>query len=183
MKKRTYIIKIIFPIICIIVGALLSGYITVEYSNDCKKANWQPAEATVTDMDSYETSGDTRRTIYIITYNYEVNGVEYTADIRSEVPSQVGRSINIKYNPDEPSKSTTLTAPDTSKFIIILFFGIVSIFGGIIFTVIIWKNRLIFTDVEYEKNEPYYQGTNQKSVSKSYLKTFLFLNKSVKNGQ
>lgn len=174
MKKRTYIIKIIFPIICIIVGALLSGYITVEYSNDCKKANWQPAEATVTDMDSYETSGDTRRTIYIITYNYEVNGVEYTADIRSEVPSQVGRSINIKYNPDEPSKSTTITTPDTSKFIIILFFGIVLIFGGIIFTVVIWKNRLIFTDVEYDKSEPYYQGTNQKSVSKSYLKTILF---------
>ena len=174
MKKRTYIIKIIFPIICIIVGALLTGYITVEYSNDCKKANWQPAEATVTDMDSYETSGDTRRTIYIITYNYEVNGVEYTADIRSEVPSQVGRSINIKYNPDEPSKSTTITTPDTSKFIIILFFGIVLIFGGIIFTVVIWKNRLIFTDVEYDKSEPYYQGTNQKSVSKSYLKTILF---------
>lgn len=174
MKRRTYIIKIIFPIICIIVGALLAGYITVEYSNDCKKANWQPAEATVTDMDSYETAGDTRRTIYIITYNYEVNGVEYTADIRSEVPSQVGRSINIKYNPDEPSKSTTITAPDTSKFIIILFFGIVLIFGGVIFTVIIWKNRLIFTDVEYDKSDPYYQGPNQKSASKSYLKIFLF---------
>lgn len=177
MKRRTYIIKIIFPIICIIVGALLAGYITVEYSNDSKKANWQPTEATVTDMDSYETSGssdDAGRTIYIITYNYEVNGVEYTADIRSEVPSQVGRNINIKYNPDEPSKSTTITAPDTSKFIIILFFAIVLIFGGIIFTIIIWKNRLIFTDIEYEKSKPYYQGPNQKSVSKPYLKTLLF---------
>lgn len=114
------------------------------------------------------------RTIYIITYNYEVNGIEYTNEIRSEVPSQVGRNINIKYNPDEPSKSTTITAPDTSKLIITLFFGIVSIFGGVIFTVIIWKNKLIFTDVEYDKNEPYYQGPNQKSVSKSYLKIILF---------
>ncbi len=164
----------IFPIICIIVGILLSGYATTEYINDSQKVKWQPTEATVTDMDSYETSGDTRRTIYIITYNYEVNGIEYTNEIRSEVPSQVGRSINIKYNPDEPSKSTTITAPDTSKFIIILFFGIVSIFGGVIFTVIIWKNRLIFTDVEYDKNKPYYQGPHRKSVSKTYLKTILY---------
>lgn len=154
MKKRTYIVKMIFPIMCIIVGILLSGYATTEYINDCQEVKWQPTEAIVTDMDSYETSGgrnDLPTTIYIITYNYEVNGIEYTNEIRSEVPSQVGRNINIKYNPDEPSKSTTITAPDTSKFIIILFFSIVSIFGGVIFTVIIWKNRLIFTDIEYEK--------------------------------
>lgn len=167
----------IFPIVCIIVGILLSGYATTEYINDCQEVKWQPTEAIVTDMDSYETSGgrnDLPTTIYIITYNYEVNGIEYTNEIRSEVPSQVGRNINIKYNPDEPSKSTTITAPDTSKFIIILFFSIVSIFGGVIFTVIIWKNRLIFTDIEYEKNEPHYLEPNRKSVSKAYLKTILF---------
>ena len=169
----------IFPIICIIVGILLSGYATTEYINDCQKVKWQPTEAIVTDMDSYVTSvygsRHTRRnrTIYIITYNYEVNGIEYTNEIRSEVPSQVDRNINIKYNPDEPSKSTTITAPDTSLFIIV-FFGIVLIFGGVIFTVIIWKNRFIFTDIEYDKSEPYYQGPNRKSVSKSYLKTILF---------
>ncbi len=169
----------IFPIICIIVGILLSGYATTEYINDCQKVKWQPTEAIVTDMDSYVTSvygsRHTRRnrTIYIITYNYEVNGIEYTNEIRSEVPSQVDRNINIKYNPDEPSKSTTITAPDTSLFIIV-FFGIVLIFGGVIFTVIIWKNRFVFTDIEYDKSEPYYQGPNQKSVSKSYLKTILF---------
>ncbi|WP_294836923.1 DUF3592 domain-containing protein [uncultured Eubacterium sp.] len=178
MKKR-YIIEMIFPIICIIVGILLSGYATTEYINDCQKVKWQPTEAIVTDMDSYVTSvygsRHTRRnrTIYIITYNYEVNGIEYTNEIRSEVPSQVDRNINIKYNPDEPSKSTTITAPDTSLFIIV-FFGIVLIFGGVIFTVIIWKNRFVFTDIEYDKSEPYYQGPNQKSVSKSYLKTILF---------
>lgn len=177
MKKRTYIVKMIFPIICIIVGILLSGYVTTEYINDCQKVKWQPTEAIVTDMDSYETSGgrdDPTITTYIITYNYEVNGIEYTNEIRSEVPSQVGRNINIKYNPDEPSKSTTITAPDTSKFIMILFFGIVSIFGGVIFTVIIWENRFIFTDVKYDKSEPYYLEPNRKSVSKSYLKTILF---------
>ncbi|WP_448900981.1 DUF3592 domain-containing protein [Eubacterium sp.] len=176
---KRYIIKMIFPIICIIVGILLSGYATTEYINDCQKVKWQPTEAIVTDMDSYVTSvygsRHTRRnrTIYIITYNYEVNGIEYTNEIRSEVPSQVDRNINIKYNPDEPSKSTTITAPDTSLFIIV-FFGIVLIFGGVIFTVIIWKNRFVFTDIEYDKSEPYYQGPNQKSVSKSYLKTILF---------
>ena len=176
---KRYIIKMIFPIICIIVGILLSGYATTEYINDCQKVKWQPTEAIVTDMDSYVTSvygsRHTRRnrTIYIITYNYEVNGIEYTNKIRSEVPSQVDRNINIKYNPDEPSKSTTITAPDTSLFIIV-FFGIVLIFGGVIFTVIIWKNRFVFTDIEYDKSEPYYQGPNQKSVSKSYLKTILF---------
>lgn len=155
---------------------MLSGYATTEYINDCQKVKWQPTEAIVTDMDSYETSGGLHnlpRTIYIITYNYEVNGIEYTNEIRAEVPSQVGRNINIKYNPDEPSKSTTITAPDTSLFIIV-FFGIILIIGGSVFTVIIWKNRFIFTDNEYEKNEPYYQGPNRKSVSKSYLKTILF---------
>lgn len=176
---KRYIIKMIFPIICIIVGILLSGYATTEYINDCQKVKWQPTEAIVTDMDSYVTSvygsRHTRRnrTIYIITYNYEVNGIEYTNEIRSEVPSQVGRNISIKYDPKEPSKSTTITAPDTSLFIIV-FFGIVLIFGGVIFTVIIWKNRFVFTDIEYDKSEPYYQGPNQKSVSKSYLKTILF---------
>lgn len=170
----------IFPIICIIVGILLSGYATTEYINDCQKVKWQPTEAIVTDMDSYVTSvygsRHTRRnrTIYIITYNYEVNGIEYTNETRSEVPSQVGRNINIKYNPKEPSKSTTIIAPDTSLFIIILVFSIILIIGGSIFTVVIWKNRSVFTDIEYEKNEPYYQEPNRKSVSKSCLKTILF---------
>ena len=174
---KRYIIKMIFPIICIIVGILLSGYATTEYINDCQKVKWQPSEAIVTDMDSYETSGgryNLTRTIYIITYNYEVNGIEYTNEIRSEAPSQVGRNINIKYNPKEPSKSRTIIAQDISSFIIILVFSIILIIGGSIFTVVIWKNRFVFTDIEYEKNKPYYQEPNRKSISKSHLKTILF---------
>ena len=91
----------IFPIICIIVGILLSGYATTEYINDCQEVKWQPTEAIVTDMDSYETSGGRNnlpRTIYIITYNYEVNGIEYTNEIFDIIDEKINNLLDKKIN-------------------------------------------------------------------------------------
>lgn len=174
MKKN--FIPILLPIISIIAGIMLAGYITYDYSNECKNAKWPSTEATVVDMNSYVSSGggiksSTSKTIYIITYSYDINGEKYKGEVRSLNPIPVGNSIEIKYNPEAPSFSTSITTPDTERFVISLIFGIILIAAGIIFTTIIWKKRALLT---YEiEDKPYYHEPKQKRNPTAYLKLLL----------
>lgn len=169
MKKMRIPSKIILPVIFMIAGIILAGYIIYNYANECESAKWTSAQAAVIDMNSYEEGGIRRsgHTVYVITYSYDVDGVQYEGACRSYTPVIVGDSLEIKYNPESPSASTAITTPDTQRFIFVLLFSIVLIAGGIIFTVIIWKNRVKFT---YEaEDKPYYHEPKQRRNPKSYL--------------
>ncbi|MGN1203209.1 MAG: DUF3592 domain-containing protein [Eubacterium sp.] len=170
MKKRRIPIEIILPIISIIAGIILAGYITYDYANECENTKWPSVEASVIDMNSYEEANTRRRigkTVYVITYSYDINGVEYNGETRSYTPILVGDSLEIKYNPESPSTSTAITKPDTQRFIIILLFSIVLIAAGVLFTIMIWQNRFLLT---YEaEDKPYYHEPKQKRNPKSYL--------------
>ena len=173
MKKGKYISKMIFPIICIIVGIILLGYITIDYTKECEQAKWPSIDATVIDMDSYETGhgrADFAHTVYKTTYSYEVGNKKYTGEIRSYSPHQVGKNISVKYNPDNPSESTGITTPDTSRFVIAIIFGFVLVFVGILFTVIVWKNRFILSADDDTKHYP---SPKQKRNPKAYLPLLL----------
>lgn len=170
MKKMRIPVEIILPIISIIAGIVLAGYITYDYINECERAKWPSVQATVVDMDSYESANTRRRigkTVYVITYGYDIDGVEYEGEMRSYTPILVGDSIEVKYNPELPSTSTAITKPDTQRFVVALVFGIILIAVGVLFIIVIWKNRYALT---YEaEDKPYYHGPKEKRNPKSYL--------------
>lgn len=171
-KKRLYS-NILFPIICIIVGLLLGGYITYQYAEECDNAKWPSTQATVVDMNSYESSSahHSSRTIYVISYEYIVDDISYKGETRSYSPNQVGNRIEIKYNPDNPSDSTAATVPDTERFIVILIFSVILVVSGIFFTIVIWENRSGLSVVSEDK--PYYHGPKERINPKSYLKPLI----------
>lgn len=178
MRKLKFPSEIILPIICIIVGVILIGFVTVNYISENEKMNWTTIEATTTDMDSVERSGGGRRfggrTLYLITYSYVIDGTEYTNTARLYHPIAVGENIQIKYNPNEPSSSTTLQKPNTKTFVIALVLGVVLIASGVLFTAIIWKNRFIFvTNSSDAEDKPYYHNPNDKAKPTAYLKLLI----------
>lgn len=173
MNKKKLYSKILFPIICIIVGLLLGGYITYQYAEECNNIKWPFTQATVVDMNSYESSSvnHSNRTIYVISYEYIVENISYKGEIRSYYPNQVGNRIEIKYNPDNPADSTAVIVPDTERFIIVLIFSVILIVSGIFFTIVIWKNRFSLSVVSEDK--PYYHGPKERINPKSYLKLLI----------
>lgn len=170
MKKLRIPVEIILPIIAVIAGIVLAGYITYDYINECERAKWPSVQATVVDMDSYEETNSRKRirkTVYVITYNYDIDGIEYEGETRSYTPILVGDSIEVKFNPELPSTSTAITKPDTQRFVVALVFGIILIAVGAVFVIVIWKSRYALT---YEaEDKPYYHGPNEKRNPKSYL--------------
>lgn len=170
MKKMRILTKLILPVISIIAGIVLAGYIIYDYANECENTKLPSVEAVVIDMNSYEETTGSRRsgkTVYVITYSYDINGVEYKGETRSYTPILVGDSIEVKYNPELPSVSTANTTPDTQGFIIVLIFSIVLIAVGVLFTILIWQNRVLLT---YEtEDKPHYHEPKQKRNPKSYL--------------
>lgn len=169
MKKLRIPFQIILPIIAVIAGIVLAGYITYDYVNECERAKWPSVQGTVVDMDSYEENSIRRigKTVYVISYAYNIDGVEYEGETRSKKPILVGDSIEVKYNPELQSSSTTITTPDTERFVVALVFGIILIAVSAVFVIVIWRNRYILT---YEsEDKPYYHEPKQRRSPKSYL--------------
>lgn len=171
MNKKKLYSKMLFPIVCIIVGLLLGGYITYQYAEECDHTKWPSTQATVVDMNSYESGGGAKhsnRTIYVISHEYVVEDISYKGEIKSYYPNQVGNRIEIKYNPKNPADSTAVTVPDTEMFIVVLIFSVILVVSGVFFTIVIWKNRFILSVVSEDK--PYYHGPKERINPKSYLR-------------
>lgn len=166
--------KILLPIICIIAGIMLLGYSSHNYITDCKNVKWNSTDAVVVDLDSYETSSGGgkhsvhKRTVYVVSYEYYVDNVKYQEKARYQNPIIVGDTITVKYNPNAPSQSTTVTKPDTKGFVILLIFSAVFIIVGVLFFVIILRNKDYYTSSKSE-DKPYYHPPKEKRNFKSYL--------------
>ena len=166
MKKIKFFI---LPVLCIIAGLAMSAYITSQYVDDCRKANWPSATAIVLDLTSYEKSGVHNRTetFYVIKYRYEVDGISYDGEFQSKKPMLTGNSFEIKYNPETPDNSTTVTKPDTGGLVFVLAFGLLFIIDGAFFIFVIYKSRFYLCDeTEYKAEQGF---TKQKRNIKTYL--------------
>lgn len=89
--------------------------------------DWIETTAIVTYVSEINTrtSRGSRRTDYDIYYTYAINGKEYDGkidDINRSFP--IGDKINIKYDPNEPDKSTHITEPAISVLIMGVIFGV-----------------------------------------------------------
>lgn len=99
----------------------------ISYIGQFGQRNWLVATASVINVDEYSDGYKNKSTRYNILYQYEAEGNIFTGQIRgSNAPKKLGETLEVKYDPDAPERSTPYLEPT---------FGIVAsgIIGFLIF--------------------------------------------------
>lgn len=131
--------------IAFLIAALYLGYGAVTaYLTDVSRQDWIQTPAIVTEVDSREirrSAGKHRtryETVYDITYNYQVDGQDYTGYITGAYSPRVpGENVTVKYDPEAPGDSTARLAPSLYDLVVPLI--IAAVFGVIgFFTSGLW---------------------------------------------
>lgn len=106
------------------------------YIDEHNQKDWIITTAYVIDISSgYSSSRRNRGVIYNITYQYEVNGKEYSDKLYNRsLAMGLGDKIKAKYVPNAPGNSTDILAPSLKNLIIFLVFGAIFITTGFFFS-------------------------------------------------
>lgn len=107
--------------VCVIVCAVmfLWGGIA-DYQMRQKQVDWPVADATVmhVDEESRTTHNHARYTVYTIHYQYSVDGQVYGGNFEQNRGMQVGETMQVKYDPNDPAYSTHVLEPSISSIVI-----------------------------------------------------------------
>ena len=181
MKRNSFfsIIFRIVGIVILIVGIRMIAEGTINYIEQHKQVDWITTTAEITDVSSRVKSSGTRRgltsTVYDITYQYEVDGITYSDEIRSHPEIRlVGDSIKIKYNPVMPDNSTTKLSPSVGDLLVFIIFGaIFGVLGFFLSGLYAVIRRLLRRDKPEEKEElppeEYVELENTKKVAGPFV--------------
>ena len=137
MKRRTLslIISGLLGVIAILSGIYLMAASVTNYIAESKKTDWIVTEARITDVSSrVKRNSKSSTTFYDLTYQYEADGKTYTGK-KSSVSGirLVGDEIKIKYDPDNPSDSTSDITPNKDDLIYPFGGGVLFLAAGIFF--------------------------------------------------
>ena len=184
--KRNRILSVIFRIVgvvILIVGIRMICEGTLNYIEQHKQADWVTTTAEITDVSSRVRSSGTRRkntsTVYDITYQYEVDGIIYSDELRSYPEIRmVGDEITIKFDPDAPGSSTTKLSPSISDLLVFVIFGAVfGVLGFFLSGLYAFIRRLLRRGKPEEKEElppeEYVQLEKSKETSKPFVKVMV----------
>lgn len=124
----------IMGIIVLILGFRMVGEGIYNYIDEHQQKDWISTTAYVIDISSEYSSSSTKhgsRVRYDITYQYEVDGKEYSDKLynRSQAIG-LGNKIKIKYDPTTPEDSTDILSPSLHNLIVFLVFGTIFITIG-----------------------------------------------------
>lgn len=156
LKRR---VRTGLPIFLVTVGIILaiSSVIafwngSIDYQIQLEQKNWQSTNATVSFVEEdfeFTQAGKTsyRTTNYNIHYVYVVDGKEYTGVIENcNQSTDIGTSLNIKYNPNSPEKSTDILEPNRRFIVNGSALGGIGAIMFVLTFVLLRKNRKIDMD-------------------------------------
>lgn len=160
---RFWGIFILFAGLYLIIGGV-KDYITLYQQED-----WPMQTAHVSDISSrIKRSGVRKRrtshTVYDIQYEYEVEGMIYSGElIGSYEIFMVGDPLTIKYDPDDPSFSTTNLSPQLSELLVPLIVGLIFTTIGIFLSGLYslirkWRRRSLPEEPELLPPEAYQES-------------------------
>ena len=137
MKRRnlSLIISGLLGVIAILSGIYLMAASVTNYIAESQKTDWIVTEARITDVSSrVKRNSRSSTTFYDLTYQYEADGKTYTGK-KSSVSGirLVGDEIKIKYDPDNPSDSTSDITPNKDDLIYPFGGGVLFLAAGIFF--------------------------------------------------
>ncbi len=183
--KRNKIISTaarIVGVVILLTGLRMIGEGVYNYINEHNQKDWISVSAYVIDVKSEYSHSSTKRgsrARYDITYQYEVDGVEYSDILynRSK-PLAIGDTVKVKYDPDSASDSTDILSPSIGNLVLFIGFGGVLSLAGFFLSgiwALIQKIRRKGQPVEKEELPPeeyitpYNDTKKPKSVSKAFV--------------
>ena len=164
------------------IAALITGlYLVVgsiqDYMIQHDRMDWTVQTAQVSDISSRivsrgSASHGKSRTVYDITYQYEVGGQTYMGEVLGSTSIRmVGDTLKIKYDPEAPGNSTTRLSPQLSDLLIPIVAGVVfGILGFFISGIYSWIRKLWRQDEPEEEDllppEEYINSVEEKKSPK-----------------
>lgn len=147
---RRKILALVGVLFCL--GGCYFGYFGVSnYQAEQSQKDWPTTDAVVISVEQRRESSGIRHSsstlVYDVTYEYTVNETLYTGEIKGTVSQkEIGESFPVKYDPESPSVSTYILAPQPDALA-------ANLFGGLFFLAIgIWA--IIFPPGRKRKEEP-----------------------------
>ena len=125
------------------------------YIQSYKQTDWVFGSAYITDISELNRSKVGRGGInYSMTYEYEVDGTHYTGEFGPLANFiAVGKSIQIKYDPDAPENSTGFLSPSSSDLVFAIAGLILAVVGFFLSGIFGLIRRLIGKDHSDGKEE------------------------------
>lgn len=147
---RRKILALVGVLFCL--GGCYFGYFGVSnYQAEQSQKDWPTTDAVVISVEQRRESSGIRHSsstlVYDVTYEYTVNETLYTGEIKGTVSQkEIGESFPVKYDPESPSGSTHILAPQPDALA-------ANLLGGLFFLAIgIWA--IIFPPGRKRKEEP-----------------------------
>ena len=147
---RRKILALVGVLFCL--GGCYFGYFGVSnYQAEQSQKDWPTTDAVVISVEQRRESSGIRHSsstlVYDVTYEYTVNETLYTGEIKGTVSQkEIGESFPVKYDPESPSVSTYILAPQPDALA-------ANLLGGLFFLAIgIWA--IIFPSGRKRKEEP-----------------------------
>ena len=119
----------LFGILILFIGIRMIGEGIYNYINEHTQKDWITIYAEVSDISSeysrtWSRHGSHSHVSYDITYQYEVDGQEYSGMLYNRVePMALGEKVKIKYDPNAPEDSNYILSPSIYNMIILLICG------------------------------------------------------------
>lgn len=133
LNEKSFLFWTFMGVLCSVVAVLMLWIGINDYTTQLKQVDWPITEATVLYVEEkIETSHSGRHsrstTHYDTYYQYFVNVQKYEGNYERVTEVEIGETIKIKYDPNEPGYSTGTLKPSLAGAII----GIVMGMGAVI---------------------------------------------------
>lgn len=119
-----------FGIVTLLAGILMFSLGANTYIQSYKQTDWVTGSAYITDISELNRRVGKGRINYSMTYEYFVDGTRYTGEYGPLANSiALGKSIQIKYDPDAPENSTGFLAPTTNDLVLVIIGTVFAVCG------------------------------------------------------
>ena len=129
LNKKSFLFWTFMGVLCSVVAVLMLCIGINDYTIQLKQVDWPITEATVLYVEEkIETSHSGRHskstTHYDTYYQYFVDGQKYEGNYERVTEVEIGETIKIKYDPNDPGYSTGTLKPSLTGVIIGIVMGI-----------------------------------------------------------
>ena len=132
----------LFPFL-IFIGAIFSMAAVLmlwagidDYTTQLNRVDWPITEATVLNVEEknerYHTPGGGTHTSYNIYYQYVVDGQMYDGNFEQAAEAEIGETIKIKYDPNDPGYSTGTLKPSLAGVVIGIVMGVAAVIAFVL---------------------------------------------------
>lgn len=131
LNEKSFLFRIFMGAICSLAAVLMLWAGIDDYTTQLNRIDWPITEATVLNVEEknerYHTPGGGTHTSYDVYYQYLVDGQMYDGNFEQSADVEVGETIKIKYDPNNPGYSTGTLKPSLAGVVIGIVMGVAAV--------------------------------------------------------